>query len=130
MCPVLVPQTMYANPKWMKASNTDGVYAVRRNPNYAFLMEGAMASYIAGRPPCDLDVVATGFAHREHAFAVRNYSPLRDVINEALTKLGDDGELARIDRKWWPDECSGAVRSTGAGALAVVVVLVGVLLSR
>ena len=89
-----------------------------------------MASYIARRPPCDLDVVATGFAGRQYAFAVRNYSPLRDVINEALTKLGDDGELARIERKWWSDECSGAVRSSGSAVLAVIVMLVGVLLSR
>ncbi|KAI0222882.1 hypothetical protein LSAT2_025864 [Lamellibrachia satsuma] len=117
-------QTMNDNPAWMKGSNTDGVYAVRRNVNYAFIMEGSAARYIAGRPPCDLDLVPTDLSHRQYAFAVRNMSPLRDVINEALVTLRENGELARLEEKWYENVCGGAANVGGAaGAVALLVAL-------
>ena len=115
---------MLEHPSWLKASNTDGVYAVRRNPNYAFILEGSAARYIASRPPCDLDIVPTDFNHRQYAFAVRNVSPLRDVINEALVNLRESGELARLEQKWWPDLCGGAAVSSGAPFGLIIAFLV------
>ena len=119
-------QTMIEHPSWLKASNTDGVYAVRRNSNYAFILEGSAARYIASRPPCDLDIVPTNFNHRQYAFAVRNMSPLRDPINLALLNLRETGELARLERKWWPDLCGGAAAGSGVPYGLVIAFLVAV----
>ncbi len=88
-----------------------GVEKVRNsNSKYAFIMENTTAAYWVQQDPCDLMTLGgTVNVNSHYAFAVRKNDPdnIKTKINNALKELKDNGDIKRMEEKWWQgdDKC-------------------------
>ncbi|KAK2160568.1 hypothetical protein LSH36_130g02055 [Paralvinella palmiformis] len=90
----------------LKTTNAKGVNRARFG-GYAFILEGSLADWVVGQPPCTLIGVKAGFFKRQYAFAVPQRSEWRDKLNRALVEVSS--EMESLSEKWLaPGECSSA----------------------
>jgi len=77
------------------------------NGQFAMVTDSPTVQYSISRTPCDLRTVGQLLNSAGFAFALPKGSELREQINVALLKLIEDGELQRLQRKWWSEgtEC-------------------------
>ncbi|XP_064481900.1 glutamate receptor 1-like [Ornithodoros turicata] len=99
-------EAMKADRSVLVANRQEGVQRVRDSSGkYVFLTESLFAEYINGRRPCDTWTLGESFSTQFFALAVRLGSPLRNVLNEAITNLSENGEIEEMKKKWWTSEC-------------------------
>ena len=83
-------------------STAEGVARVRAG-GYAFLLEAPLAEYADTRAPCDTVTATTRAGVNRnlnsgggYAVATAKASPLNDLINKAVLRLRENGQLARL----------------------------------
>ncbi|CAM1319691.1 GRIA2 (predicted) [Pycnogonum litorale] len=102
---------MKANPHLFAKSNEDGIARVRKSKGkYAFLLESAQNDYINERQPCDTIKVGRNLDSKGYGLATPLGSPISESLNLAVLHLKENGDLARLENKWWYDrsECKNA----------------------
>ncbi|XP_017048729.1 glutamate receptor 1 isoform X2 [Drosophila ficusphila] len=100
---------MNANQQHSVPSYEEGIRRVRTSKGkYALLLESPKNEYVNARPPCDTMMVGRNIDTKGFGVATPLGSPLRKRLNEAVHALNNNGELARIRKKWWFDktECN------------------------
>ncbi|XP_022694359.1 glutamate receptor 1-like [Varroa jacobsoni] len=86
----------------------EGINRVRQSKGkYAFLMESTKNDYINERQPCDTMKVGRNLDAKGYGVATPLGSTLRDRLNLAVLQMKENGDLARLENKWWYDrsEC-------------------------
>ncbi|GBL77668.1 Glutamate receptor 4 [Araneus ventricosus] len=86
----------------------EGIQRVRESKGkYAFLMESTKNEYINERKPCDTMKVGRNLDAKGYGVATPIGSNLRDRLNLAVLTMLENGDLARLENKWWYDrsEC-------------------------
>jgi ABC-type amino acid transport substrate-binding protein len=90
-----LPFTRMANPD-------DGIRMLTQGEVQAVVLSAAILQYLAAQPGNSmLQVVGPIFRPYKIAIAVREGSPLRKPINEALLEIYDDGTYEKIYAKWF-----------------------------
>ena len=92
----------------------EGVKKVRHaDDKFVFIMESPTAKYIANKSPCDLAVIESQGEEVKYAFAVKkNDEKLKKKVNDKLLEHIENGDLWMIEKKWWKQDCSSAIRGT------------------
>jgi len=104
-----------AEPSVFVSSNEEGVRRVRiQNGRYAFLTESTTNDYINQRQPCDTMKVGSNLDSKGYGIGTPLGSDLRDQVTLAVLELRENGELAKLEKKWWYDlgQC-GAEKKSG-----------------
>ncbi|KAK7065441.1 Glutamate receptor 2, partial [Halocaridina rubra] len=99
---------MVSRPHVFVSSHEEGVRRLRTSKGrYAFLLDSVKNEFINGQMPCDTIKVGPNLSSNGYGVATPKNSPLRDRLNLAILSLKEEGELARLKRKWWYDrtEC-------------------------
>ncbi|XP_064482160.1 glutamate receptor 1-like isoform X1 [Ornithodoros turicata] len=99
---------MNSNKRVFTASYEEGIRRVRESKGkYAFLMESTKNDYINERQPCDTMKVGGNLDAKGYGVATPLGSNLRDRLNLAVLSFKENGDLARLENKWWYDrsEC-------------------------
>ncbi|KPM07528.1 glutamate receptor 1-like protein 1 [Sarcoptes scabiei] len=89
-------------------SYADGIRRVRESKGkYAFLIESTKNDYVKERKPCDTMKVGRNFDAKGYGVATPRGSILREKLNLAILYLIENGDLARLENRWWFDrsEC-------------------------
>lgn len=87
----------------------EGVNRVRSSKGkYAFLVESTKNEYVNERNPCDTLKVGRNLDAKGYGIATPLGSSLREGLNLAVLSLKENGDLARLENKWWYErsECS------------------------
>ncbi|KAK7863970.1 hypothetical protein R5R35_000081 [Gryllus longicercus] len=100
-----------ARPSVFTADNKEGVERVKKGKgDYAFFMESTSIEYET-RKNCDLVKVGGQLDSKGYGIALPPGSPYRKMINWAILKLQQAGELKVLKNRWWvenvPDGCAG-----------------------
>ncbi|KAG1656735.1 Glutamate receptor 4 [Nymphon striatum] len=98
---------MLANPHVFVDNYEDGIARVRNSKGkYAFLLESAKNDYINERQPCDTMKVGRNLDSK----GLWSCNALREILNLAVLHIKENGDLARLENKWWYDrsECKSA----------------------
>ncbi|KAG5677407.1 hypothetical protein PVAND_007167 [Polypedilum vanderplanki] len=83
-------------------SYDEGIRRVRTSKGkYALLIESPKNEYTNEREPCDTMKVGRNLDAKGFGIATPLGSPLRDPINLAVLHLKENGELAKLQHKWW-----------------------------
>ncbi|GAB6033164.1 hypothetical protein CHUAL_012772 [Chamberlinius hualienensis] len=88
-----------------------GIERVRKSKGkYALLLESTKNDYVNERQPCDTMKVGRNLDAKGYGIATPLGSPLRDDLNFAVLDLKENGELAKLENRWWYDrsECQKA----------------------
>ncbi|KAK8780784.1 hypothetical protein V5799_017872 [Amblyomma americanum] len=99
---------MNSNSRVFTSSYEEGIRRVRESKGkYAFLMESTKNDYINERQPCDTMKVGGNLDAKGYGVATPLGSTLRDRLNLAVLTFKENGDLARLENKWWYDrsEC-------------------------
>ncbi|XP_018494805.2 glutamate receptor 1 [Galendromus occidentalis] len=86
----------------------EGIQRVRESKGkYAFLMESTKNDYINERRPCNTMKVGGNLDAKGYGVGTPLGSSLRDQLNLAVLSFKENGDLARLQNKWWYDrsEC-------------------------
>ncbi|XP_048776012.1 glutamate receptor 2-like [Ostrea edulis] len=97
----------------MVKSDKEGYQRVRKSKNdYAYLVESPKNDYQNQKKPCNTMKVGENLDHKGYGIATPPSSSLRKDLNLVVLMLREDGELHKLQRKWWFDkgEC-GAMDS-------------------
>ncbi|XP_069128789.1 glutamate receptor 2-like isoform X2 [Argopecten irradians] len=97
--------------KVMVSKNSYGIERVRNSKGkYAFLLESPLNNYQGQKKPCNTMKVGENLDSKGYGIATPLYSPLRKKLNLVVLRLREEGELHKLEQKWWYDkgEC-GAV---------------------
>ena len=88
---------------------------------YAFIMESSTAEYWVNRIPCNLRTFGQ-ISALHYGLVVAKGSPLKIRLNTAISALVENGEIGKLQAKWWKgdEECNG-----GSGADPSVAVKLG-----
>ncbi|XP_046573006.1 glutamate receptor 4-like [Haliotis rubra] len=95
----------------MNAKNTlmrtldQGIKRVR-DGNFAFIVEGPMAAYAAGKTPCDLTVVGEPLNDRGYAFACSNKTNLCGILDQKILELKEEDFIINVTNKWSSRGCN------------------------
>ncbi|XP_046328740.1 glutamate receptor 4-like [Haliotis rufescens] len=95
----------------MNAQNTlmrtldQGVQKVRAG-KFAFIVEGPLAEYMAGKTPCDLTVVGESLNDRGYAFACSNKSTLCGILDQKILELKEEDFIINTTNKWASRGCN------------------------
>ncbi|KAG5896546.1 hypothetical protein JTB14_030749 [Gonioctena quinquepunctata] len=83
-------------------SNSEGVQRVSltKNGRYAFFLESSQLEYELKRR-CDLKQVGDLLDSKSYGIAMPMNSPYRSIINKAILKMQESGQLADLKKKWW-----------------------------
>lgn len=121
-----IATALNADPNRLIITSEAGVRRVRSDGGkFAFITESATGDYWANLKPCDLVQINTTLPKTEHAFAVAKGSPIKARLDGAIKQLKENGELGKIQQKWWEHQCSsGALHSWGALVVLPFFVLV------
>lgn len=96
-------EVLERNPHYMSKSNMEGVERVRNgNGQYAFLMESSTAEYTSYKY-CDVAVVPQQLDTKGYGIAFNKGSAYRDLVNNALLKIMERGDLQTLYLQWWVD---------------------------
>ncbi len=75
-----------------------------REENMILFGESSSLKYHMQRLPCDLvQIGETSINSQGYGIAVPKNSALKDRINQALLELRENGELQKLDKKWYHD---------------------------
>ncbi|XP_033743401.1 glutamate receptor 2-like isoform X2 [Pecten maximus] len=97
----------------MVMKNSIGIDKVRNSKGkYAFLLESPLNNYQGQKKPCNTMKVGENLDSKGYGIATPLYSPLRKKLNLVVLRLREEGELHKLEQKWWYDkgEC-GAIDS-------------------
>ncbi|XP_021379137.1 glutamate receptor 2-like isoform X2 [Mizuhopecten yessoensis] len=114
--PVYQRMWMYMNAnadRVMVDHNHLGIQKVRDSKGkYAFLLESPLNNYQGQKKPCNTMKVGENLDSKGYGIATPLYSPLRKKLNLVVLRLREEGELHKLEQKWWYDkgEC-GAINS-------------------
>ncbi|KAH9404219.1 Glutamate receptor 2, partial [Tyrophagus putrescentiae] len=89
-------------------SYKEGIRRVRESKGkYAFLIESTHNNYINEQLPCDTLKVGRNLDAKGYGVATPRGSPIREKLNLAVLFLIENGDLTRLENKWWYDrsEC-------------------------
>ncbi|XP_052127111.1 glutamate receptor 4-like isoform X2 [Frankliniella occidentalis] len=89
-------------------SYEEGIHRVRRSRGkYALLLESPKNEYTNEREPCDTIKVGPNLDNKGFGIGTPPKSAIREQINLCVLELGENGELTRLQNKWWYDrtEC-------------------------
>ncbi|KAF2363440.1 Ionotropic glutamate receptor [Trinorchestia longiramus] len=94
-------------PSVYTSSNQEGVDRVLRGDGqYAFLMESSSIDYVTERD-CRLTRVGGLLDAKGYGIALPSGSPYRALVNDALLRLQESGELRDLRHKWWREQGGG-----------------------
>lgn len=99
---------MKSRPHVFVDSYEDGIRRVRESKGkYAFLIESTKNDYVNERKPCDTMKVGRNFDAKGYGVATPRGSTLREKLNLAILYLIENGDLTRLENRWWFDrsEC-------------------------
>ncbi|KAH9421933.1 Glutamate receptor 2 [Dermatophagoides pteronyssinus] len=99
---------MKSRPHVFVDSYEDGIRRVRESKGkYAFLIESTKNDYVNERKPCDTMKVGRNFDAKGYGVATPRGSILREKLNLAILYLIENGDLTRLENRWWFDrsEC-------------------------
>lgn len=121
-----ISTALNSEPNRLISTSEDGVGRVRNGGGkFVFITESATGDYWANLTPCDLIQISTNLPKTEYAFAVAKGSPIKARLDSAIKQLKENGELEKIQKKWWEHKCSsGALHSWGALIVLPLFVLV------
>ncbi|XP_065563334.1 glutamate receptor 4-like isoform X3 [Artemia franciscana] len=89
----------------------EGIRRVKQSKGkYALLIESPKNDYVNERQPCDTMKVGQNLDAKGFGVATPLGSPLRERINLAVLDLKENGDLQRLENKWWYErsECSNS----------------------
>jgi len=101
----------------MMNSNEEGVQKVEKSQGrYAFFMESASIEYLKERR-CNLSQVGGLLDSKGYGIAMKHGTPYKPLLDQAILKLQEDGEMHKLKVKWWKQKrgggkCAG-IRSGG-----------------
>ncbi|GLG96202.1 Glutamate receptor 1 [Gryllus bimaculatus] len=109
-----------ARPSVFTSDNKEGVERVKKGKgDYAFFMESTSIEYET-RKNCDLVKVGGQLDSKGYGIALPPGSPYRKMINWAILKLQQAGELKVLKNRWWvenvPDGCAGQEEDDSAAS--------------
>ncbi|XP_053207779.1 glutamate receptor 1-like [Panonychus citri] len=87
---------------------SEGIRRVRESKGkYAFLIESTQNDYVNERKPCDTMKVGRNLDAKGYGVATPLGSPLRVRLNLEILALKENGDLTKLENKWWYDrsEC-------------------------
>ncbi|KAI1299268.1 Glutamate receptor 1 [Halotydeus destructor] len=99
---------MNSKPQVFVNTYKEGIQRVKNSRGkYAFLMESTQNDYINERKPCDTMKVGRNMDAKGFGVATPLGSPLRVPLNLAVLALTENGDLTKLENKWWYDrsEC-------------------------
>uniref|UniRef100_K1PDJ4 Glutamate receptor 1 n=1 Tax=Magallana gigas TaxID=29159 RepID=K1PDJ4_MAGGI len=89
----------------MVNSDKEGYEKVRQSKgDYAYLVESPKNDYQNQKKPCNTMKVGENLDHKGYGIATPPYSPLRKDLNLVVLMLREEGELHKLQRKWWFDK--------------------------
>uniref|UniRef100_T1IZK5 Ionotropic glutamate receptor C-terminal domain-containing protein n=1 Tax=Strigamia maritima TaxID=126957 RepID=T1IZK5_STRMM len=103
-------------------SNEEGVKRVQHSKGkYAFLIESTKNDYVNERMPCNTMKVGRHLDAKGYGLATPLYSSLREHMNLAVLSMKENGELARLENKWWYDrsECAHVDKDSSQNELTL-----------
>jgi len=123
-------------------NNDDGQEKVlKSNGKYAFFMESGLIEYLIEREPCKLDQVGGLLDNKGYGIAFRQGTPYKELLDQAILKIIESGELHKMKVRWWKQRrgggacedkaASGGVKSLGlANVVGVfIVTMVGCMIA-
>lgn len=85
-------------------SYKEGIRHVRDSKGkYAFLIESTQNDYVNERLPCDTMKVGRHLDAKGYGIGTPLGSPLRIPLNLAVLHLTENGDLTKLENKWWYD---------------------------
>lgn len=90
------------NPQLLLKDHKTGIERVRNSKGkFALLLDSSISEYVQGQSPCDTvsQTQHVGSAHFGVATPIN--SPMKQSLNRAVLKLTENGELGRLQHKWW-----------------------------
>ncbi|XP_061189245.1 glutamate receptor 2-like [Saccostrea echinata] len=91
--------------KVMVKSDEEGYARVRQSKgDYAYLVESPKNDYQNQKKPCNTMKVGENLDHKGYGIATAPNSALRKDLNLVVLMLREEGELHKLQRKWWFDK--------------------------
>ncbi|CAH1778409.1 unnamed protein product [Owenia fusiformis] len=86
-------------------TNKEGIERVRKEKGkYAFLLESTMNEYENNRYPCDTMKVGSNLDSKGYGIGTPLGSQLSEPITLAVLEALENGELLKLEKKWWLSE--------------------------
>lgn len=108
----------------MVGSNSEGMEKVEEAAGkYAFFMESSAIEYHVERK-CKLSQVGGLLDSKGYGIAMQHNTPYKKLIDNAILKLLEGGDLHKLKNKWWKQkrgggQCAAKASSGGAGSLGL-----------
>lgn len=91
----------------MVKSNAEGVEKVKAEQGgFAFMMEDAGIQYLIERN-CELAQIGGNLDTKGYGIATRPGSGFKDLLDQALLQMQENGDLHRLKVKWWKQKRGG-----------------------
>ncbi|CAH1792027.1 unnamed protein product [Owenia fusiformis] len=96
-------ETMNLDPSVFVNTTKEGIEKVKASDgSYAFIVDASIAEYESGvDEECELITIGEALSQTNQALAVQKGSPLLDILNSAILEMQHNGELLRLQTKWW-----------------------------
>nr|AWJ68200.1 putative ionotropic glutamate receptor kainate-like 3 [Hirudo verbana] len=105
-----------SDPSIFVKSTEEGVAKVRTSKGrYAFLLESTMNEYHNQRKPCNTMRVGDNLDSKGYGVATPIGHPLKMPVGLAVLQLKENGELAKLQKKWWYDKGECPADGDGKG---------------
>ncbi|XKL65848.1 hypothetical protein PGB90_009268 [Kerria lacca] len=83
----------------------EGIQKVRNSKGkYALLIDSLKNEYVNQKQPCDTMKIGRNLHNEGYGIAIPIGSSLKEAINDAVLSLIEEGELAKIENRWWSDQ--------------------------
>ncbi|CAB3226829.1 unnamed protein product [Arctia plantaginis] len=97
-----------AKPSAFTKNNQEGRDRVMRSKGkYAFFMESTAIEYYVNRE-CQLKMVGSNLDSKEYGIGMPKNYPRKGLVDYAILKLQEKGELEKLKQKWWEIEDNSA----------------------
>ncbi|XP_063363019.1 glutamate receptor ionotropic, kainate 3-like [Cydia amplana] len=90
---------------WNAPGNDEGVQKAE-TMNYAFFMESPSIEYYKQRH-CSLMQIGDLLDSKSYGIGIKKGSPYKKVMDDALLKLQENGELQKLKDLWWKEKRGG-----------------------
>jgi len=99
----------------MMSGNPEGIDKVEdSNGKYAFFVESSIIEYLVERR-CKLSQVGGLLDNKGYGIVTRPGTPYKELLDQAILKLTEDGELHKMKQKWWKQKRGGGACDAKAG---------------
>ncbi|EZA54442.1 Glutamate receptor, ionotropic kainate, partial [Ooceraea biroi] len=102
----------------LQKENYDGVEKVKKEENYAFLMESSSIEYNIERE-CNVSQIGGLLDEKGYGIAMKKDSPYRNLLNTAILKLSESGIITELKKKWWTQKRGGGKCRENGGTSSV-----------